>query len=117
MQDVVQGLPVGMGHSWSRGPRWWGAVWEAQEWDGGSLAPDVEVPSKGHMSQGPTPPDGQHQSHHVRAEAWGWLGSRMGDVAGMRMLWELGGQREDGFPGGLTIIRQIQGAHCASIAH
>lgn len=61
-----------------------GAVWEAQERDGGSLAPDVEVPSKGHVPQGPTPADGQHQSHHVRAEAWGRLGSRMGE-------WALGG--------------------------
>ena len=34
------------------------------DWDT-SLAPDVEVPSKRHVSQGPTPPDGQHQSHHV----------------------------------------------------
>lgn len=81
---------------------WWGAVWEAQEWDGGgSLAPDVEVPPQGHVAQGPTPPDGQHQSHHVRAEAWA-VGAvavtHGGDATGTRVEWELGGQWEDGFP-------------------
>lgn len=33
------------------------------------------------------------------------------------MRWELVGQWEGGFPGSLTIIRQIQGAHCAGVAH
>lgn len=47
----------------------------------------------------------------------GRVGSRLGGVARMRVEWELGGEWENGFPGGLTIIRQIQGAHCASIAH
>lgn len=56
MQHVIQGLPVERArlggtqivgcHRGNPGVGW------------GSLAPDVEVPSKRHMSQGATPPDG-----------------------------------------------------------
>ena len=44
----------------------------------------------------------------------GWLGSHTRRGCGG---WEFGGWWEDGFLDGLTIICQIQGAHCASITH
>lgn len=48
----------------------------------------------------------------------GGSGHASGEAERVGMEWELGGQwGEGGFRGGLTIIRQIQGAHCASITH
>lgn len=40
-----------------------------------------------------------------------------GEAAARWVVWELGGWWEDRFQGSLTIIRQIQGAHCSSITH
>lgn len=47
----------------------------------------------------------------------GGSGQASGEAEGVGMGWELGGQWEGGFREGLTIIRQIQGAHCASVTH
>lgn len=113
VQGVVQGLPAGMGHSWSGDPGGGVLPGRPKSGTGAHLHRTLKFLPRATCRRDRLLPMASTRvtmSEPKPGGGWGHAWATLREC-GWRGTWA------DGCPGGLTVIRQVQGAHGAGVAH